>query len=85
MDVAEVWRKLWRRRGRGGGGGDDYREQSRQAAVSPKDVGPRKAKRRCSAEAAVPMDAAERRQGLRRRRRRDVGGDDGYLNGCAII
>ncbi len=65
--------------------GDDYREQSRQAAVSPKDVGPRKAKRRCSAEAAVPMDAAERRQGLRRRRRRDVGGDDGYLNGCAII
>jgi hypothetical protein len=31
------------------------------------------------------MDAAERRQGLRRRRRRDVGGGDGYLNGCAII
>ena len=46
MDVAEGWRKLRRRRRRGGGGGDGYREhESRQVVFSPKDVGPRKAKR----------------------------------------
>ena len=42
------------------------------------DAGPRRAKRRGQAEAAVPMGVAERRRRLRRRRRRGGGCGDGY-------